>query len=228
MNDSPRIKVTVAAPPSTVWAALRDKEQIRQWHGWEFTGGVDGSLDQEIELIYFTDVSTEGHAIDLNGGDRIELADAAGGGTELTLIRAAVGDDPDWARYYDDITEGWITFMQQLRFAVERHPGDTRRTVLVSGTGKTAPATALDASKLNVGDRYELDFPAEKATGTVWFRSEHQLGLTVDGWNDGLVVLTHDAESGAARALLSLYGVDEARHTELTKHWQDWWTAAVQ
>ncbi|WP_109507544.1 SRPBCC family protein [Nocardioides speluncae] len=226
MTDTPTIQVTVAAPVDTVWAALRDKDKIRHWHGWEFTGGPDGSLDQEIDLIYFTDVTVGERAVALNGGDRVELAQVEGG-TRVTLTRAPRGDDPDWASYYDDITEGWITFMNQLRFAVERHPHDVRRTVFLSGTATTSPLSALAIAELSPGDKYELDLPGETATGQVWYRSEHQLGLTVNGWNDGLLVLSHNPTSHASMALLSLYAIDESRHTELTKQWHVWWTDTV-
>lgn len=226
MSDTPRIQVTVAAPVDAVWTALRDKNKIRHWHGWEFEGGPDGSLDQEIDFIYFTDVSSEGRAITLNGGDRVELESVAGG-TRLTLTRAPRGDDPDWAKYYDEITEGWITFLHQLRFAVERHPDEPRRTVFLSGAAKTSPLAELGAGDLAGGDRYQLEFPGGTGSGQVWYRSEHQLGLTVDGWNDGLLVLSHNPASGASMAILSLYAVDESRHAELTKQWQDWWAGVV-
>lgn len=226
MTETPTIQVTVAAPVDTVWAAFRDRDKIRHWHGWEFTGGVDGSLDQEIDTIYFTDVTVGERVIGLNGGDRVEL-DPVEGGTRVTLTRAARSDDPDWAQYYDDITEGWITFMHQLKFAVERHPDDARRTVFLSGEAKKPPLTALGAAGLQPGDRYELEFPGETASGQVWYRSEHQLGLTVSGWNDGLLALSHNPDTGASMAILNLYAVDEGRHTELTKQWQEWWIDTV-
>ncbi len=59
MNEqTPQIVVTVAAPVEAVWDALRDKEKIRHWHGWEFDG-PQGGLEQEIDLIYFTDVTED-------------------------------------------------------------------------------------------------------------------------------------------------------------------------
>ncbi|MGW0479488.1 SRPBCC family protein [Nonomuraea sp. NPDC003214] len=226
MTDTPRIQVTVAAPPSAVRGAFRDRDRIRHWHGWEFDGGPDGSLDEEIELIYFTDVAADDRVINLNGGDRVEL-EPVESGTRVTLTRAAPGDDPDWAKYYDDITEGWITFLHQLKFMLERHPADARRTVFLSGTGKTSPLTALDTAELSPGQRHQLELPGETATGQVFYRSQHQLGLTVDGWNDGLLVLSHNPDSGACMAVLSLYEVGESRHAELSKQWNDWWTETV-
>ena len=58
-EDRPQIVVTVAAPVEAVWDALRDKEKIRHWHGWEYEG-PEGGLDEEIDLIYFTGAIEEG------------------------------------------------------------------------------------------------------------------------------------------------------------------------
>lgn len=224
---TPRIEVTVAAPVDAVWEALRDKEKIRHWHGWEFDG-----LDAEIDVIYFSAFAEDAEArtLDIQGGDLFRL-EPHEGGTKLTVTRAPHGDDPDWDAYYDDITEGWITFVQQLRFALERHPGDPRRTLFYSGAGdrSASPATELGLGDEPVGSSYQLDLCGEPATGTVWFRSEHQVGLTVDGWGDGLLVVSHLPVSeqkprGAAMAILTLYGVDDATREGIDKRWQEWWT----
>lgn len=225
MSETPRIRVTIAAPVSEVWNALRDRDRIRHWHGWEFDGGPDGSLDQEIELIYFTEVTVGEHRIDLNGGDTIELAPLEGG-TSVTLTRAAPGDDPDWARYYDEITEGWITFIHQLQFAVERHPHETRRTILLRGDAPAALTALSEGSPLRAGDTYEGSLAGERVSGRVWFRSDHQLGLTVSEWNDALLILDQDRGGDIVMALLSVYGVDEDRFSELDDRWVAWWHGA--
>ena len=54
-EETPRIVVTVAAPAEAVWDALRNKDKIRHWHGWEYEG-TQGGLEEEIDLIYFTKV----------------------------------------------------------------------------------------------------------------------------------------------------------------------------
>ncbi len=226
MSDTPKIVVTVAAPVEAVWEALRDKEKIRHWHGWEFEGGVDGSLDQEIDLIYFTHVTeddAQARVLEIQGGDRFEV-EPHEGGSRITLTRAPIGDDPDWAAYYDDITEGWTTFLQQLRFALERHPDDPRRTLFYSGPG----TDQFKLPDLPAGTPYELDLVGERVTGTVWFVSENQRGLTVDNWGDGLLVLSHlgpneQKPEGAAMAVLSLYGATD--RDELDKRWSEWWSA---
>jgi len=226
MTEEPKITLIIAAPPEAVWDALRDRERIRHWHGWEFEGGPDGGLDQEIETIYFTDVTAEDGVVHLNGGDRVEV-EAVEGGTRVTLTRPALSGDSEWDAYYDDITEGWITFLQQLRFAVERHPRGTRRTVALRGRAAVSPSTALDADDLQDGDRFQLALPDGAGSGSVLFRSVHQLGLVVDDWDEGLAVLTHDPSTGAAMALLSLYDMDEDRRAAIEEHWDAWWRSTI-
>jgi uncharacterized protein YndB with AHSA1/START domain len=228
-EQRPRIEVTVAAPVKVVWDALRDKEKIRHWHGWEYEG-TEGGLDQEIDQIYFTGFTEDAAArtLELEGGDRF-VVEPVEGGSRITLTRAAYGDNPEWDAYYDDITEGWITFVHQLRFALEHHPDEPRRTLFYSGEGDNGPAQLLGIPELPSGTQYTRELVGEPASGRVWFRSEHQVGLTVDGWGDGLLVLSHVAPSeqkpkGAAMAVLTLYDVDDAARDAIDKRWRDWWS----
>src|SRR5688572_3649988 len=109
-------EVLIDADPEEVWHALRDRAQIRRWHGWHAD-----SLDEEIEIIYFSKVTEDGHTLTL-GTDTFTVI-AKDGRTLLRMVRAPKGENPEWDAYYEDINEGWTTFMQQLRFALERHPG---------------------------------------------------------------------------------------------------------
>lgn len=227
---TPRIEVTVAASINDVWTALRDRDQIRNWHGWDFDG-----LDAEIDLIYFqhfTESPVE-FQLSVQDGDEIRLT-TEGDGTRVVLTRAPRGDDPEWAAFYDDVTEGWITFLNQLRFAIERHPGQPRQTVFLTGepgtTGSPIDALGLSGTaELPAGSTYDAEVVGESISGTVWFRSEHQLGLTVDAWGDGLLVLSEIEPSehkpnGSTTAVLSTYGLDEAAHASLSERWTAWWT----
>lgn len=225
MTDStPRIEVTVAAPVDTVWHALRDKETIRHWHGWEYE-----SLDEEIDAIYFVEVAEDAGArtLNLQNGDLIRL-EADGDRTRVTLTRAARGANPDWDAYYGEITEGWITFLHQLRFAVERQAGAARRTLFFAGSNESGRDVVAELA-LPEGPTVETSLLGEHVKGEVWFRSEHQLGVTVDAWGDGLLVVsgsgpTEDKPEGSAMAVLSTYGLDDARLAELRQRWTPWWT----
>jgi hypothetical protein len=199
-EQTPVIEVTIAAPPAVVWEALRERDHLRHWHGWQFDG-----LDDEIELIYFGEASETdpGRSITLSGGDRVDLEGEAGS-TRVRLTRAPVSDDPEWAAYYDDITEGWTTFLHQLKFSLERHPGQPRRTLFLAGVGP------------------EPD-PVDLVEGEPWFRSEHQRGMLVPAWGDGLLVVAHQPEKQTAMAVLTTYDLDEAALAELGSTWLAWW-----
>lgn len=223
-DKRPRIEVTVAAPVDEVWDALRDNDKIRHWFGWDYDG-----LAGEIDLIFFTDVveDTNARTVRLHGGDDIRL-EPHGDGTRVTLIRGPRGDNPDWDAYYEDITEGWITFLQQLRFAVERQPGAVRRTLFFVGGNENA-VHLIDALNLaDVGARFRIDLLGEDVEGELWFRSDHQLGVTVGAWGDGLLIVssvdpTPAKPKGAAMAVLSTYALTDPHLADLESRWRPWW-----
>jgi hypothetical protein len=70
-------------------------------------------------------------------------------------------------------------------------------------------------------------------SGTVFFRTEHQLGLTVAEWGDGLLEVAdsppapHRPVAGSA-AILSLYGLGEDAVTQLRATWDRWWDREFQ
>ena len=223
----PQVEVTISAPVDEVWDALRSKDKIRHWMGWEYDG-----LDGEIDLIFFTETveDADTRTLTLHGGDEIRL-EADDDGTRVTLTRAARGDNPDWDAYYEDITEGWVTFLQQLRFAVERHPGAVRRTLsFVGGNDNSVDLLdALDLGDIPAGTPFRKDLLGQDVGGELWFRSELQLGISVDAWGDGLLVVSSAEPSprkpnGAAMAILSTYGLDDSQLAELEARWRPWWT----
>lgn len=221
---TPKIVVTVAAPVEAVWDALRNKEKIRHWHGWEYEG-PQGGLEEEIDLIYFTHAAEEGTTLTLGSGDEF-VVEPVEGGARVTLTRAPRGADPEWEAYYDDVTEGWTTFLNQLRFALENHSGDPRHTLFYSGTGALSPMAELGIEARPAGTPYELDLIGQPVKGEVWYTSEHQLGLTVDAWGNGLLVLSHippgeQKPDGATMAILSLYG--DVDRDALDARWRTWW-----
>jgi hypothetical protein len=94
MSDDtrPRIEVTIAAPVDVVWDALRDKDKIRHWLGWDYDG-----LGGEIDLIFFTETVEEASArtLRLHDGDEFRL-ESHGEATRVTLTHArslALGQD---------------------------------------------------------------------------------------------------------------------------------------
>ncbi|MEO6715358.1 MAG: hypothetical protein ABIM89_18310 [Mycobacteriales bacterium] len=230
------VEVTIGAPVDAVWHALRDRDQLRRWHGWHFES--DGGLDREIDVIYFDDAveSADQRTLEVQGGDVFVLSED-GERTVVRLTRAPRTGESEWEAFYEDITEGWTTFLQQLRFAVERHHGVDRRTLFFSGEPTATGPDVIEslgfaeAAATPVGDKYEAQTPAGLMSGEVWFRSDNQVGLTVEQWGDGLLVIGRQPASerrphGGGMAVLTIYGVDGAAFAAVQVEWTDWWNAA--
>ena len=167
MSDPIIVEVTIAAPAPRVWEALRDPEQIRNWHGWQYDG-----FEDEINFIYLReDIDASADDLVLDTGDGRFALVPDGERTVGRITRPAPAGADSWDGVYDDVNEGWLTFVQQLRYYVERRPGGRRRTLFVEK---------------------ELPVPA----GEVWYRSARQTGVAVG--DDVLVVVApgHTVVSG--------------------------------
>lgn len=224
------VEVTVAAPIGVVWQALRDPVQIRRWHGWEYD-----DLDEEIRQIFIDapNISEADRTLDTGDG-RFELEES-GEQTIVRVVRAAPTGATSWEDIYDAINEGWLTFVAQLRFALERQEGQDRRTVYLAGQARDAngagPAGKLglgEVEELAEGERYEATAATgDKMTGTVWLRAGRQLGLTVEGWGEGLLMISGSRESESAQStsgvILSTFGLDEQEREALAERWSGWW-----
>jgi uncharacterized protein YndB with AHSA1/START domain len=225
------IEVTIAAPADEVWRSLRDRERIAQWFGWEYD-----SLEAEIEHIFIThgrgDDATR--TLSFGKGDRIEV-EPRGAGCVLRIVRPAPTADHDWEDIFEDVTQGWIAFLLQLRFAVERHATDKRRTLFLSGSPQGAnrllagrafglPATGAP------GTAYAVTAPTGDAlAGRIWHRGRHQLAVTVDGVGDGLLIAMDRAPDakyphGHSQLILTTYGLSDRTYDELTARWRTWWS----
>jgi hypothetical protein len=229
-NTVVRVEITVPGPVGTVWQAFRDPDQIKRWHGWDYEG-----VEDEIKEIY-TDstniiedgrvLQTGGHVFTFNGKGDVTVV-------RVTRAESPIGD-VDWSDFYLDIEEGWLTFLQQLSFAISRHWDETRRSFYVSGMTPdgiaASPARVLDMPSVDdvpVGQKYAVEAPWGPMTGIVWFRSELQTGLTVDEWGDGFLVLTVSPSAephGAHHAVVAtLYESDpsiaKSIELEVVAHW---------
>jgi hypothetical protein len=76
--------------------------------------------------------------------------------------------------------------------------------------------------------RYTVTTPVgDVLSGEVWFRSARQLGVTVDEWGDGLLLVAQSPSvrppDGAASMFLCTYGLDPAEVAELESRWSAWW-----
>lgn len=233
------VDVTIAAPIERVWQALRDPALIAQWFGWDYA-----TLAAEIDG-YFVGGAAEvepGRRLDL-GGDVFEL-EVAGSGTRVRLVRAEPPASDTWDGVYDDVDEGWITFLAQLAFWLEAQHGadrtaSPRRTIYLAGHREQADGPTLAAAAglsavagLAVGERYATTaVTGEALAGVVRFRTAHQVGLSVDAWGPGMLVLAGRPGSpksphGGGFALLTTFGLGAERLERLTAAWADAWRTA--
>jgi hypothetical protein len=194
MDKPYRVEVTVDAPRDVVWRALTEPEQIRHWFGWEYDG-----LDEEIEFIFVNHATLHPpDRIEMSEDGLIELEDA---GPNRTLIRATKPGDleaAEWRDVYGDIEEGWITFFNQLRHRLARHPDSNRRMIVRKATLANLP-----------------DVPGEP-----WHSSRHQRGADVDG---ALVIVFTKPHNGEAMLLVTTYDLDDDAFTAAEQRWNAWW-----
>jgi hypothetical protein len=230
------IELVIAAPIDTVWRALRDPAEIARWFGWN-----SANLAEEITYIFETHATAVDaeHRLTFGGFNDVFTLTRQGDATLVRVVRAAPAGT-DWDGIYDEVVEGWRTFVQQLRFVLERHREDTRRALYLSGRtlehGPRPPAAlGLDAlAAVGEGQTYALAAaPGDSLAGTVWFRSAHQIGLTVDGMGDGLLI-THNrpptpaSPHGGGMVVLSTYGLDDAAFDALRARWTSWWRGVFE
>lgn len=222
------LSVLINADAEQLWRMLREPARLAQWHGWEMEG-----LEEEIKEIYYANATeaSDHLRLELDMGDVFTLEPRTDG-TLLTMTRGpATGE---WAKYDADITEGWWTFMQQLRFALERHPLTRRRTIYVDGTS-TAHTELWNALGIDIGwlpdpgEPYELTLNSGAALkGKVWARSEKQLALTVQAYaehGDGLLILAQQdpiagiREHPGAQIIASTYGLGAGALDAIGAQW---------
>jgi hypothetical protein len=134
MSDPVILEVVVAAPADAVWRALREPAEIRRWFGWEYDD--QGGLEEEIRQIFVEGATADDEARVLDTGGGVIGLEDLGDRTVVRITRAAPAGRDGWDGIYDEVNEGWLTFVQQLRFYLERHPGKERSTIHVPTSGE--------------------------------------------------------------------------------------------
>lgn len=225
------LSVVINADAPQVWTMLREPSRVAQWHGWQAE-----DLESEIKEIYFSDVqeSADHTSLTVHGGDTFELHPVADG-TRVSVNRGAVDHNSEWAAWDEDITQGWLTFLQQLRFALERHPHGKRHTLFLHlSEGNGSAIDKLGLSDLPApGEPYQLTLgTGEEISGKVWYRTSHQVGLTVHSYAEHgeglLVVADHPAikdvreEGDGSFVIASTYDLGAGAFDAIRQSWDSW------
>lgn len=225
------LSVVINADAPQVWTMLREPSKVAQWHGWQAD-----DLDAEIKEIYFSsdvEEAPDHTSLTTHGGDVFDLKPVPGG-TLVSVTRAALDHNSEWAAWDEDITQGWLTFLQQLRFALERHPHGKRHTSFFQVPGE--PGSAIEKLGLSdvpkPGETYELTLgTSEEIAGKVWYRSNHQVGLTVHGYaehGDGLLIVADQPvieelrPKGGSLVIISTYDLGASRLESIRALWDGW------
>lgn len=227
------VEVTIAAPADEVWAAIRDPAKITNWFGWE-----TDSLAEEIDYIFAKHVRPDEDARILwfeGVPDRFEVE--ARGETSILRVVRAVPAGESWDGIYEDMIEGWISFVQQLRLAMEQHDLGERRTLYFNGNareGGSGPIAALGLSDFRAtadGQPFTAALPTgDTIAGEAWHRTPWQIGLTVPQWGNGLLIVTDKsvkdtAPHGRGMVILTCYGLSPGAFADLEARWRNWWSA---
>jgi uncharacterized protein YndB with AHSA1/START domain len=203
------VEVDLSADPDRVWRWLREPADIRRWFGWEHA-----SLDHEIRAVFFDGVeqSEAARCLRIVGVDTTFSVQPSARGATLRVSKQTSEPPP----VHDEIEEGWVAFVHQLRLALERHPDQDRRTLhhLVSSS---EPASATEGA-----------IPGPEAlAGETWFRTAHQQGWLIPAWGDGLLIVHRfppepTSPFGKRSVLLTTYGMTPAAFNALSNRWAAW------
>jgi len=232
-EHSPVTTVVLPLPLKDCWPYFREPDLVREWHGWEYDG-----LDAEVKEIFVDGAAVSEDHRTLGFGTHLFNLFEDDGTTRVDVHRAPLPEESE-TQYLPDIDEGWTTFLQQLRFKLARHRDDPRRTITCSGTPKDttiSPVQWLGLGQVGlqeVGAEYGATVgPGDALTGTLWFVSRNQIGVTVDAWGDGLLIVSNGHESGppytSGQAILTTYGLEETKREELARRWNAWWSRHFQ
>jgi uncharacterized protein YndB with AHSA1/START domain len=215
MNEQPpfRVEVVVEAPRDLVWRAITEPDRIARWFGWDYDG-----LESEIQYIFVDHAVQEPpRLLDLDDGEdrqTIELVED-GPRTIVRVVRPGSLEGADWDDLYEDVREGWLTFLHQLRHLVERHPDEERRTIYM--TGNALPKQVLGALEAEVG-------------GPIWYENRFQRAIAAGGEGD-LLLSVHaklpldSPEPGSVAVTITSYGRDDRAFEALRERWESWWAA---
>ena len=141
------ISIDLPVPFDTAWVHLRRPELIRRWYGWD-----EPDLDEEIERVFLREAVVHRPESGMAMGwlrwhnrDTIEVRGAWTTKPRTTLVVRRLDHDllASYDGVRDDADERWITWVQQLRFALAHHLGEDRTAFAMHGLDGDRPDRLL-------------------------------------------------------------------------------------
>jgi uncharacterized protein YndB with AHSA1/START domain len=233
------VSVVTRARYEDVWRALRDPAEIARWFGWDYEG-----LHEEVDTFFVKQavegVDAEHHrALTMKNGDRLALV-VEGEKTRITVTRRtheALDRHESYDGLYDAVDEGWISFVHQLRFYLEKHPGVGRRTLSALGL-PMGPRNDSLLDRLGllavrgtpVGAAYSATRPPDNRPmgGQIWYRTELQTGMTLASeFGEALLIIARVPSGtrpphGEVNLVLNTDGLDDADFAGVQERWDRW------
>jgi len=236
------ISIDLPVPFDTAWVHLRRPELIRRWYGWD-----EPDLDEEIERVFLREAVVHRPESGMAMGwlrwhnhDTIEVRGAWTTKPRTTLVVRRLDHDllASYDGVRDDADERWITWVQQLRFALAHHLGEDRTAFAMHGLDGDRPDRLLYRAGLHgargvpLGGAVEIHRPdGSLLGGTLEYSSRFQFGVALTGGSLLVVQIVPPAShrpSGALSAFWSTYGLDDEALAAARERWSRWWRTPVR
>ncbi|HJU64684.1 MAG TPA: SRPBCC domain-containing protein [Gemmatimonadaceae bacterium] len=246
-NRSVSREIEIAAPPTVVWKALTDAEELVRWFPMHarVEPGAGGSIRMSWDNVSELDdtridvweperhLRTMGRTGSWVGIVTDYHLQAGGPGTVLRVVSSGFGRGEDWDSLLDAFGSGWDFELRGLRHYLERHRGKSRTAVWararygctdgeawkrLAGEGGWLGASGL--RDLREGERWAATtMTGDRLSGAVhsWY-PPRQFSGTVTELGDALLrVHLYD---GSAYLWLSTYELPVDTVRSLQESWQ--------
>ncbi len=251
MKDEPRsieLEIEVPGAPEEVWRAIATGPGITSWYVPhtvdERVGGAATArfgTGPEMEVAGRVAAWEPPHRIVFDGGEDDDglafewLVEARDGGTCIVrLVNSGFGHGGEWDDQYDAMTEGWRTFLSNLRLHLTHFNGQDAAVSLPTATWPRTSGAAwaeLRAAlgmpaEIDVGERLDLrsdDAPA--LGGIVASVTSSRISLVVDDPAPGTALIAAEATGNTAQVSVwsYLYGTEARTAIERDEPlWQSW------
>lgn len=242
-------EIEIDAPPEAVWKAISTGEGMTRWYAEE--ARVEPRVGGENWVSWGEGQEVGNQNLKWEPGRRLTVGDpdhetaegfgaividfeieTRGGRTLLKLVQSGLPTGPDWDSMDEGTDKGWEMFLFSLKFYLERHVDQARRTIVrYWGSKRSADETfaglremlGIAEGELQAGARYTATTAGGDEIGGEILAVEagHLLVASVDQLGDALLTLTvHATKEGAfVNFIVGTFGLPDAQYAEAKARW---------